>query len=163
MRRSSPGIAAALLVTAIALASCSGGDGVAASAPTASKVDELAALVPQEIATKGTINLGVNVDIAPLKFIDDSGAVTGFSVDQFRLASDVLGLKVNVEQGSFDSLIPGLESGRYDALASLADTVERQRSVRFVDFLRAGVSWVAKPDQKLEISAPEPFSTASLC
>ena len=153
MRRSRLGFAAVAL--AMALTACSGGDGGGdeSAEPAAAKVDDLAALVPAEIAEKGTINLGVNVDIAPLKFIDDMGEVTGFSVEQFKLASEVLGLQVNIEQGSFDSLIPGLDSGRYDALASLADTAERQESVRFVDFLRAGVSWVAKPDGGLEIAS----------
>ncbi len=151
MRRSRLGFAAAILATA--LAGCSSSTDVEAGEPAADKVDELAALVPEEIATEGTINLGVNVDIAPLKFIDDSGEITGLSVAQFEAASQVLGLDVNIEQGSFDSLIPGLESGRYDALASLADTAERQQTVRFVDFLRAGVSWVAKPDTNIAISS----------
>lgn len=151
MRRSRLGFTAAVL--AVALSACSGGDGGGSTEPPADKVDDLAALVPEDIASKGTVTLGVNVDIAPLKFIDDMGEVTGFSVEQFKHASALLGLEVNVEQGSFDSLIPGLESGRYDALASLADTAERQEKVRFVDFLRAGVSWVAKPDAGLEISS----------
>lgn len=153
MRRSRLGFATVAL--AMALTACSGSDGGGAdsAAPTADKVDDLAALVPAEIAEKGTINLGVNVDIAPLKFIDEMGEVTGFSVEQFKLASEVLGLKVIVEQGSFDSLIPGLESGRYDALASLADTAERQEAVRFVDFLRAGVSWVAQAGGDLKITS----------
>ncbi len=151
MRRSTLGISAVVL--AMAVAACSGNGGSEPAKPAAETVDELAALVPEEIASKGTINLGVNVDIAPLKFIDDMGEVTGFSVEQFKAASDLLGLQVNVEQGSFDSLIPGLESGRYDALASLADTAERQEKVRFVDFLRAGVSWVAKPDAGLQIAS----------
>lgn len=153
MRRSKFGLVAAVLV--VALTACSGsGDGAnEAAEPAAAKVDDLAALVPEDIAAKGTINLGVNVDIAPLKFIDDMGEVTGFSVEQFKLASAVLGLDVNIEQGSFDSLIPGLDSGRYDALASLADTAERQESVRFVDFLRAGVSWVAKPSENITLAS----------
>ena len=158
MRRLRIGFAAAGML-ALALAGCAEGDGAGESAePAAAKVDELAALVPQEIASKGTINLGVNVDIAPLKYIDDSGDVTGFSVEQFQMASEVLGLTVNIEQGSFDSLVPGLESGRYDALASLADIKDRQSSVRFVDFLRAGVSWVAADDSSAEIG-----SRADLC
>jgi polar amino acid transport system substrate-binding protein len=152
MRRSS--LAFAAVVLAVALTGCSGGDGGGEAAePAASKVDDLAALVPADVAAKGTVTLGVNVDIAPLKFIDDMGEVTGFSVRQFEVASEVLGLKVNIEQGSFDSLIPGLDSGRYDALASLADTAEREQSVRFVDFLRAGVSWVAKSGEDIQIAS----------
>ncbi|MGV9800629.1 transporter substrate-binding domain-containing protein [Mycobacterium sp. NPDC003449] len=149
MRRSRKGLAA-VAVLALALTGCSSGDGAEPRA-SAEKVDELAALVPADIAAKGTIGLGVNVDIAPLKFIDDAGEVTGFSIEQFQLASEVLGLQVNVEQGSFDSLIPGLESGRYGALASLADIKDRQARVRFVDFLRAGVSWVASADADIEV------------
>src|SRR5699024_10329339 len=121
--------------------------------PTTDKIDELAALVPDDIASVGEINLGVNIDIAPLKYIDDSGEVTGFSIDQFVLASEVLGLEVNIEQGSFDSLVPGLESGRYDALASLADIEERQASVTFIDFLKAGVSWVVQAESDLQIDS----------
>lgn len=151
MRRSRLGFAAAIIATA--LAGCSGSGDTGTTEPAADKVDELAALVPEEIAAKKTINLGVNVDIAPLKFIDDSGEITGLSVAQFEAASQVLGLDVNIEQGSFDSLIPGLESGRYDALASLADTAERQDTVRFVDFLRAGVSWLAKPATDFTIAS----------
>jgi polar amino acid transport system substrate-binding protein len=152
MRRPVFGLAAAMLT--LVLAGCTaGGEAGQSTQPSVAKVDQLASMVPKEIASKGTINLGVNVDIAPLKYIDDSGGVTGFSVDQFRMASEVLGLDVNIEQGSFDSLIPGVESGRYDALASLADIKDRQRSVRFIDFLRAGVSWVAAGDSNVKIAS----------
>ena len=145
----------------LAVAGCSTGDpGDAGAAPaepvpSVSKVDDLARLVPPEYAKKGTVTLGVNVDIAPLKYIDDSGKVTGFSIDQFELASTLLGLKVQVEQGSFDSLIPGVKADRYDALASLADVTEREDSIRFVDFLRAGVSWVSAKDTPVAVRSRE--------
>lgn len=143
------------MALSLTLAGCSSSDPEAESAPqpTTERVDELAALVPEDIASEGVIDLGVNIDIAPLKYIGDSGEVTGFSIDQFVLASDVLGLEVNIEQGSFDSLVPGLESGRYDALASLADIEERQASVTFIDFLRAGVSWVVQAESNLQIDS----------
>lgn len=160
MRRSRMSFAAAAVV-ALALAGCSSGGG-SESEPSAEKVDELAALLPEDIASKGTLSLGVNVDIAPLKYMDDAGEVTGFSVEQFQLASDVLGLDVNIEQGSFDSLVPGLESGRYDALASLADIKDRQASVRFVDFLRAGVSWVAAADATVDVASRDDLCGRSI-
>lgn len=153
MHRNRVGVVAAAIGVALVLSGCSTDTTENTNVQSPDIVEELAALVPADIAERGTVNLGVNIDIAPLKYIGDDGEVTGFSVDQFELASSVLGLQVNIEQGSFDSLIPGIGSGRYDALASLADIAERQESVTFVDFLRAGVSWVAAADFDEDISS----------
>ena len=57
----------------------------------------------------------------------------------------VMGLKVNLINSNFETIIPGLAAGRYDVGASsFTDTKEREKTVDFVDYFNAGISFYAK-------------------
>ena len=57
----------------------------------------------------------------------------------------VMGLKVNMVNATFDTIIPGLAAGKYDVGASsFTDTKERQKTVDFVTYFTAGISFYGK-------------------
>jgi polar amino acid transport system substrate-binding protein len=65
--------------------------------------------------------------------------------DLAQAIGTVLGLKVNVQNITFDSIIPGLEDGRYDlGMSSFTDTLARQKQVNFVTYFSAGTSFFVK-------------------
>ena len=50
-----------------------------------------------------------------------------------------MGLKVDMVNATFDTIIPGLSGGKYDmGASSFTDTVARQKVVNFVDYFLAG-------------------------
>ena len=59
--------------------------------------------------------------------------------------AQVMGLKANVVNATFDTIIPGLEAGKYDmGASSFTDTKAREKVVDFVDYFLAGTSFFTK-------------------
>jgi polar amino acid transport system substrate-binding protein len=56
-----------------------------------------------------------------------------------------MGLKADVKNATFDSIIPGLASHKYDlGMSSFTDTKEREKTVDFVTYFSAGTSFYEK-------------------
>jgi polar amino acid transport system substrate-binding protein len=71
----------------------------------------------------------------------------------------LLGLKVNVVNVTFDSIIPDLSSGKYDVgISSFTDTKAREKVVNFVDYFSAGTSFFTASS-----GGPKVTNLASLC
>jgi polar amino acid transport system substrate-binding protein len=71
--------------------------------------------------------------------------VVGWDVDLIKALGAQMGLKVNVENVTFDSIIPGLAAGKYDmGVSSFGDTKKREQTVDFVDYFQAGESFYTK-------------------
>ena len=124
-----------------------GGDSQSASgAPLAEKL-------PQAIRDKGVIRVGSDIAYAPVEFKDDSGKTVGIDPDLADALSKQLGVKFEFQNATFDTLVGGLASKRYDiAMSAMTDTKDRQEGidgdtgkkvgagVDFVDYFTAGVS-----------------------
>ncbi|MFI6561809.1 ABC transporter substrate-binding protein [Streptomyces sp. NPDC050534] len=130
----------------------SGGSSSAAasSAPLASKL-------PASIRDKGVVKVGSDIAYAPVEFKDSSGQTVGIDPDLAAAMGKQLGVKFDFENGTFDTLITGLRSKRYDiAMSAMTDTKDRQQGidsttgkkvgegVDFVDYFNAGVSIYTK-------------------
>jgi len=113
----------------------------------------LAALVPQFYRDRGTLTVGVNPDVKPIKFFDDEGKIAGFTPDLLTAAADVLNLKLQLIQTSFDAMIPGMSANRLDVLLSLGDLPSRHKVVTFVDYLDVGQAIVASPEKHLSLKS----------
>ncbi|POX55603.1 atrA protein [Streptomyces sp. Ru71] len=120
-----------------------------ASTTTAPLADKL----PQAIRDKGVIKVGSDIAYAPVEFRDSSGKTAGIDPDIADALGKQLGVKFQFENGTFDTLITGLRSKRYDiAMSAMTDTKDRQEGidadtgkkvgegVDFVDYFTAGVS-----------------------
>ncbi|MFJ4791047.1 ABC transporter substrate-binding protein [Streptomyces sp. NPDC088794] len=117
----------------------------------------LAAKLPQAIRDKGVVKVGSDVAYAPVEFKDSSGKTVGIDPDLADAMGKQLGVKFQFENGTFDTLITGLRSKRYDiAMSAMTDTKDRQEGVDsetgkkvgegvdFVDYFTAGVSIYTK-------------------
>lgn len=101
----------------------------------------LHAQLPLAVSSRGSIVMATDAGIGTPFATQDaaSGKITGFDADLGQALAHVLGLKLEVQQASFGSLIPGLQAGRYDFAASVMyDTNERQKMVDFVDYAKDG-------------------------
>jgi polar amino acid transport system substrate-binding protein len=106
----------------------------------------VAAEVPSAIKSKGTLTVAADATYAPNEFIGSNGkSVEGMDPDLAQALAAVMGLKVKVVNASFDGIIPGLASGKYDlGMSSFTDTKEREKTVDFVTYFSAGTSFYVK-------------------
>ncbi|MBU4334988.1 MAG: transporter substrate-binding domain-containing protein, partial [Actinobacteria bacterium] len=98
------------VAASLALAGCSSSDSGSGSTdaatsaaatfdPTTIAKDEtIAALLPEKIATAGTLIVGSDTTYAPAEYIDEDGTTPiGYDVDLAKALGAVLGLKVEVQ------------------------------------------------------------------
>jgi polar amino acid transport system substrate-binding protein len=69
----------------------------------------------------------------------------GMDADLANALGRVMGVKAQVVNATFDSIIPGLASGKYGlGISSFTDTKARQTTVDFVTYFSAGTSFYVK-------------------
>ncbi|HET7173204.1 MAG TPA: ABC transporter substrate-binding protein [Nocardioidaceae bacterium] len=147
-----------LLLTA-ACGSGSGGNG-GSGGFSVSKDSTIASEVPSSIASKGTLVVATDATYAPNEFKNiKTGAIEGMDVDLGTALGTVMGLKWKFMNASFDTIIPGLASGKYDiGMSSFTDTKERQKTVDFVTYFSAGTSFYTAAS-----GGPKVTGLSSLC
>jgi polar amino acid transport system substrate-binding protein len=137
-------------LTIVALAGCGSSStsstSTAATSTSSSANAAIAALVPAAIKSKGTLTVASEAQYAPNEFIAPDGhTVIGMDADLLHALGAVMGLKMNLVNSNFETIIPGLAAGRYDlGASSFTDTKEREKTVDFVDYYSAGISFYAK-------------------
>jgi polar amino acid transport system substrate-binding protein len=116
------------------------------STSTPSANAAIAAQVPAAIKSRGTLNVATEAQYAPNEFVAPDGhTIVGMDPDLVKALAAVMGLKVNVINSTFEAIIPGLASGRYDlGASSFTDTKERQKTVDFVTYLSVGQAFLSK-------------------
>jgi polar amino acid transport system substrate-binding protein len=132
--------------------------GAAGAAPSGPN-PKVAAEVPQKYKSK-TLQVAADATYAPNEFIASNGhTVVGMDPDLAVALAGVMGIKVKVVNATFDSIIPGLSSGKYDlGMSSFTDTKARQKVVDFVTYFSAGTSFYVKAS-----GGPAISSLADLC
>ena len=134
---------------------------VPALASSSSGVDKAAAaLVPAKIKAKGTLVIAADATYAPDEFIGPDGhTVVGMDADLAKALFPLLGLKANVVNATFLTIIPGLQSGKFDVgMSSFTDEKSREKQVNFVDYFTAGESFFEKSS-----GGPNVTTLASIC
>ena len=151
-RRLSPAIAftASAAIVGLALAGCgssslSSSPGTAGSTPTVSQTKEtsLAAKLPAKIKAAGKIVVGTDATYAPNEFLGDDGkTVKGMDVDLFNAVAQKFGVEVDWVPANFDSIILGVDSGKYDVgVSSFTINPDRKKQVNMVSYFNAGTQW----------------------
>jgi polar amino acid transport system substrate-binding protein len=136
----------ALLVASLCAAAFAAYGSSLSTAATTKSVPSVAALVPASIKAKGTITVAADASYAPNEFFASDGhTVIGMDADLAKALAGVMGLKANVVNATFATIIPGLASGKYDlGASSFTDTKAREKVVDFVDYFLAGISFFTK-------------------
>jgi polar amino acid transport system substrate-binding protein len=158
---------AVLVLAAAAVTGCGGNDtsgaGASASPAASNRANDLAALVPQQIRDRGSLNVGNSPVYPPLSFLpegtEDAAKRQGFDVDLSRAIGAKLGLEVTFVTQPYEQYIPSLQTGRIDLIHSgMQDLEERRATVDFVDYYTTGPQFFA-----LASTASELQSEGALC
>jgi polar amino acid transport system substrate-binding protein len=117
------------------------GPAVSAAADTS-----LAGKVPAAIKSDGVIKVGTDTTYPPAEFLKDDGKTpTGFDIELFDAVAQKLGLKAEYETAPFDAIIPGVQSGKYEAgVSSFTVNDERKKSTLMVSYFQVGTAWATK-------------------
>jgi len=155
LTRRATGAAAALASAALVLSACGGGSSTGSSGtsgssgsalPSVSADSALAAKVPASIKSDGAISVGSDTTYAPSEFIAADGqTIVGFDVDLFGLVAQKLGLKAKFQTAPFDSIIAGVDSGKYEiGVSSFTINAAREAKANMISYYNAGTQWSTK-------------------
>jgi polar amino acid transport system substrate-binding protein len=98
------------------------------------------ALLPQSYKTKGELTVAMDLSSPPMTFLaEDNQTPIGVNPDLARLVAKKLGLKLKFENTAFDTIIPGIDGGRYDFTATtMSATEERLKVLDMINYLKGG-------------------------
>ncbi len=122
-----------------------------ASIPTQATDAAIAATVPAAVKSKGTLTVAMDATYAPDEFIGPNGStIVGMDSDLATAITQVLGLHAKKVNAVFGTIIPGIQSGKFDmGASSFTDTIARQKQVDFVDYFTAGEGFYVKTGSPL--------------
>lgn len=151
---------AAAAVAVVAVAGCGGngggsgsggGGGSTSGDPYGAKKDAaIAKSVPQKFASKGTLVVATDPTYPPMESVGTDGkTIVGADADLAQALAVTMGLKAKMQKATFDSILAGINSGKYDlGMSSFTDTKERQQTVDFVTYASVGTGFFVKKGGK---------------
>ena len=91
---------------------------------------------------KKTLVMATNAEFPPYEY-HEGDAVVGIDAEIAKLIADKLGMELKIEDVAFESIIPGVQAGKYDmGMAGMTVNEERLQSVNFSDSYATGVQVV---------------------
>jgi polar amino acid transport system substrate-binding protein len=122
------------------------------------KVDDIASMVPESVASTGKLTIGTNIYYAPAEFYDTDGKTPlGYDIDLMRALAAVMGLKADIQQADFSAIMPGIP-GKYTlGIANISVTTDREANFAMIPYFATGSSWAVSSGN------PENFDPDDLC
>jgi polar amino acid transport system substrate-binding protein len=114
----------------------------------------IAASLPADVKSRGTLILGTTitpgVNGLPHGGQLADGTNIGLDVDLRNAVAQVLGLKWEVQNGTFPTIIPGVQNGKYDVgMDNFGVTKPREEVVDFATYLTDGQAFLAPSSSDL--------------
>ncbi len=106
-------------------------------------VDEIAALVPDEVKTRGTLRNGASADYAPGEFrASDGQTVVGYDADLTRALAKVMGLKDGTtSHAEFPTIIPSIGTKFDVGISSFTINSEREQQTNMIAYVQVGSAY----------------------
>ncbi len=88
----------------------------------------------ETIKERGYIVIGTEGNWSPWTYHDENNNLTGFDVEVGKLIAEHLGVEARFEEAAWESLLAGVDSGRFDIICNgVGYTEERAKSYEFSD------------------------------
>lgn len=86
------------------------------------------------IKEAGVLTIATSPDFPPFEFLNPDGTATGIEIEIFEKICEKLGVELKIEQMDFDSILPGVQAGKFDAgVAGISINEDREKNVLFTD------------------------------
>ena len=133
-------MAAAAALCLLVLTGCGGGD-TPTDQPSQNQGNDVSTAAPgdnqgetadllSQIRDKGEITIALEGNWSPWGYHDESDKLVGYDVEIGETIAEKLGVKVNFVESNWDSLLAGVESGRFDMIINGVD-VDETRQAKF--------------------------------
>jgi polar amino acid transport system substrate-binding protein len=162
-------VALALALGSVGLAACgsssddttSGGGGSSGGTVDLSSIKadpSVVKLVPSDVS--GSLTMATDASYPPMEsFASDGKTIIGVDPDLAKAMTAKMGLGVDIQNATFDSILTGIAAGKYDfSMSAFTDTKEREATVDFVTYFTAGTSFYTAADSGEKVN-----SLADLC
>ncbi len=88
----------------------------------------------EDVKAAGELVIATSPDFPPFEELTAEGTVEGIEIDVLKLVCEKLGVELKIEQMDFDSVLPGVQAGKYDVgVSGISVTPEREKNVLFTD------------------------------
>ncbi len=116
-----------------------------------------------EVKEAGKLVVATSPDFPPFENLED-GEVVGIEVDIMNIICEKLGVELELVEIQFDSVLPGIKSGKYDCgMSGISVTPKRAKSVLFTDpYCLAAQCIVVKADSTIASKADLEGQTISV-
>ena len=129
------------VMTGALLAACGGSTGGSDSAADTESTE-----AEDSGASGGKLIMATNATFPPYEYVE-GGEYEGIDVEIAGKIADKLGRELEIQDVEFDSIIGGVQSGKYDmGMAGMTVTDERKQSVNFTDTYATGIQSIIVAD-----------------
>ena len=149
---------AAMMVLALAACASNASTDTAAPADSATETEAPAEEAADSTAASGKLTMATEATFPPYEYYDGD-AIVGIDVEVAQAIAAKLGMELEVTDIAFDSIIPGIQTGKYDmGMAGMTVTDERKEQVNFSDSYATGVQVVIVKDDSAIASVDDLFA-----
>ena len=149
---------AAMMVLALAACASNASTDTTAPADSAAETEAPAEEAADSTAASGKLTMATEATFPPYEYYDGD-AIVGIDVEVAQAIAEKLGMELEVTDIAFDSIIPGIQTGKYDmGMAGMTVTDERKEQVNFSDSYATGVQVVIVKDDSAIASVDDLFA-----
>ena len=105
----------------------------------------------------GTLSVGVEIGYPPMEYYDNDGVTpAGFDIELAAALAEKLGLQVKFIDTSWDGILAGLKTGKYDIAVNITILPEREKKFNFTKpYIDSSMTIVTLKSSRLKIEKPE--------
>ena len=87
-----------------------------------------------KIQKAGKLTIATSPDFPPFESLNGDGKVEGIEIELLEMICQELGVALDIQQMDFDSVLPGVQAGKFDmGVSGISVTEKRQKNVLFTD------------------------------
>ena len=108
----------------------------------------------EAVQKKGVLTVATSPDFPPFESLDGD-QIVGIEVDIMEKIAEALGVEIKFEQMDFDSVLPGVQAGKFDVgMSGITITAEREKNADFTDpYFMAAQAIVVMEDSDITCKA----------
>lgn len=89
-------------------------------------------LTVESVQKAGKLTIGTSPDFPPFESLNTEGKVEGIEIEIMELICKELGVSLEIKQMDFDSVLPGVQTGKFDVgVSGISVTPEREKNTLF--------------------------------
>lgn len=121
-------------------------------------------LTVEGVKKAGKLVIGTSPDFPPFESLSTDGKVEGIEIEIMELICKELGVELEIKQMDFDSVLPGVQTGKFDVgVSGISVTPEREKNTLFtIPYCLAAQAIVVTSDSAITSKADLTGKTVSV-